>query len=188
MATPTIIEIHAAKGGQGATVTAVMLAVLYAAAGKHVTLVGDVSELCTVLGEPYGESGVDGLRVVNPDSPFAAGTDVVVVDVSSSSPAVPRPVDDVRRVLVVRNGYLEVRAAARWTFDRGNPDAVVLQAEAGRALHTADVEAALGMRAVTVTVDQALARTIDAGLLVARRDSLTIAKVGRVLADMLVTA
>lgn len=71
-----------------------------------------------------------------------------------------------RRLLVVRNCYLALRRAVTHPV---RPDGVVLVTEPGRALTATDVEAVLTAPVVAeITIDPAVARTIDAGLLAAR--------------------
>lgn len=71
-----------------------------------------------------------------------------------------------RRLLVVRNCYLALRRAVAHSV---RADGIVLVSEPGRALAAADVEAVLTAPVVAeVSIDPAVVRTIDAGLLAAR--------------------
>ncbi len=71
-----------------------------------------------------------------------------------------------RAWLVTRPCYLALRAAASSPV---RPTGVVLVDEPGRALRPVDVEAAIGAPVVaTVLLDPAVARAVDAGLLVGR--------------------
>jgi len=91
----------------------------------------------------------------------------VVVDAGSTGeppPAVVRAAD--RALLVTRPCYLALRAASR---SQARPTGIVLIDEPGRALRARDIEAGLGAPVVaTVLLDPAIARAVDAGLLLAR--------------------
>jgi hypothetical protein len=90
----------------------------------------------------------------------------VVVDAGTGTP--PGPLHQVadRNWLVTRACYLSIRRAGSQLL---RPDGVVLVEEPGRALGVDDVEAAIGAPVVTrVLVDPAVARAVDAGLLLAR--------------------
>jgi hypothetical protein len=89
----------------------------------------------------------------------------VVVDAAGGDP--PNPLGDVgRTLLVTRACYLALRRAVATPW---RPDGVVLVAEPGRALRASDVERAVGVPVVaTVSLDPAVARAVDAGLLAAR--------------------
>ena len=90
----------------------------------------------------------------------------VVVDAGTGDPpsALLRAAD--RAWLVTRPCYLSLRAAVR---QRARPTGVVLIDEPGRALGVSEVEAALGAPVVaTLLVDPAVARAVDAGLVVSR--------------------
>lgn len=100
----------------------------------------------------------------------------VVVDVGAlDAPAVASDCDAARRAvldaadrswLVTRPCFLSLRRAL--AVGR-RPDGIVLVEEDGRALGRTDVEDVLGVPVVaTVPVDPAVARAVDAGLLVAR--------------------
>ena len=67
-------------------------------------------------------------------------------------------------LLVTRPCYLALRAAVRQTV---RPTGVVLIDEPGRALRRDDIEASLGAPIVAISLlDPAIARAVDAGLLV----------------------
>jgi MinD superfamily P-loop ATPase len=69
-------------------------------------------------------------------------------------------------LLVTRPCYLALRAAVRTQARRTG---IVLIDEPGRALRAGDIEASLGVPVVaTVLLDPAIARAVDAGLLLAR--------------------
>jgi len=72
-----------------------------------------------------------------------------------------------RTTMVLRACYLSLRRAQRLNLPA---DDVIEVVEGGRALTTVDIEGALG-RAVSarLAVDPKIARTVDAGLLIARR-------------------
>jgi len=91
----------------------------------------------------------------------------IVVDAGSAGappPAIVGAADNA--LLVTRPCYLAIRAAAR---SSARPTGVVLIDEPGRALRARDVEASVGAPVVaTVLLDPAIARAVDAGLLLAR--------------------
>ena len=91
----------------------------------------------------------------------------IVVDAGSVGeppPAIVRAAD--HALLVTRPCYLALRAAVRQPT---RPTGVVLVEEPGRALRGPDIEASLGVPVVaTVLLDPAIARAVDAGLLLAR--------------------
>ena len=91
----------------------------------------------------------------------------VVVDAGSTGeppPAIVRSAD--HALLVTRPCYLAMRAATR---SSARPTGVVLVDEPGRALRARDVEASVAAPVVaTVLLDPAIARAVDAGLLLAR--------------------
>jgi MinD superfamily P-loop ATPase len=71
-----------------------------------------------------------------------------------------------RALLVTRACYLALRAAMR---DQARPSGVVLLTEPGRALTAADIETCLGAPVIAaIPVEPAVARAVDAGLLLAR--------------------
>ena len=86
--------------------------------------------------------------------------DVVIIDTATHAPAWDRHAD--RTILVTRACYLALHRAVT----QPRPTDVVLISEPGRALTTADIEAALGVPVTTtIAYDTAIARSIDAGLL-----------------------
>jgi len=91
----------------------------------------------------------------------------IVVDAGSVGEpplAIVRAAD--HALLVTRPCYLALRAAVRQST---RPSGVVLVEEPGRALRARDIEASLGVPVVaTVLLDPAIARAVDAGLLLAR--------------------
>jgi hypothetical protein len=89
----------------------------------------------------------------------------VIVDAATGDP--PNPLGEIgRTLLVTRACYLALRRAVATPW---RPDGVVLVAEPGRALRGPDVERAIGAPVVAaVSLDPAVARAVDAGLLSAR--------------------
>jgi hypothetical protein len=108
-----------------------------------------------------------------------------VIDAGTGPPPVGLMCTDVCSLLVTRGCYLALRPAAQ--VDR-RPDGVVLLAEPGRALGRTEVSAALGAPVVgTISVDPAVARAVDAGLLSTRLPRLLQREAGRI-ADRVATA
>jgi hypothetical protein len=90
----------------------------------------------------------------------------VIIDAGSRQP--PRDLFDVAQQawLVTRPCYLALVAAVAQTR---RPTGVVLVDEPGRSLRSSDIEASLGAPIVAKTLcDPAIARAVDAGLLVSR--------------------
>jgi hypothetical protein len=104
-----------------------------------------------------------------------AGT--VVVDAGSGDP--PAALVDAadHALLVVRPCFLALRRAAARAVQ---PSGVVLVREPGRALRPADVEHAVRAPVVaTLTLDPAIARAVDSGLLTTRLPAATRRALGR---------
>ena len=91
---------------------------------------------------------------------------LVVVDAGTGTP--PRSLHDAAEysLLVTRPCFIALRRAQQLAL---RPTGIVLVDEPGRALTSSDVEHALGVPVVAeVHLDPAVARAVDAGLLVAR--------------------
>lgn len=98
--------------------------------------------------------------------PWLAARTGTVIDAGTGPPPPELGGHDVRSLLVTRACYLALRRAVALPC---RPDGVVLVAEPGRALRAHDVERAVGVPVVaTVSIDPAIARAVDAGLLAAR--------------------
>jgi MinD superfamily P-loop ATPase len=94
------------------------------------------------------------------------GVDNVIVDAGTGSP--PKDLIDAAEhsLLVTRPCFIAIRRAQQLTI---RPTGIVLVDEPGRALTSSDVEHALGVPVVAeVRLDPAVARAVDAGLLIAR--------------------
>lgn len=198
-----------ARGGQGTTTVATVLAVLSAGHRPTVLTTTQVDDVCAltgiprpgpssttsicpnltltsaahltgdVHGEPIRGVGGNGGTDMTPhlaDGRSANGAGcwqpgVSVVDLGrleqQSDADSPGREPEVVRWLVVRGPcYLSLRAAVE---HRWEPDGIVLLTEPGRALSAADVSDVLGAPVVAqVPVEPAVARVIDAGLLLAR--------------------
>jgi hypothetical protein len=187
----------AAKGGSGTTVVTATLALSNRAPTLLVDLAGDLPialGLPVPDGPGIGEwslssappSRLDSLRVALADgldllprghrTPVARWRElgdhlatiphVVVVDAGTGPPPAELRDQADRVLLVTRACYLAVRRAV----DAGEVvDGIVLVEEPGRALGVADLEAALGAPVVArVLLDPAVARAVDAGLLLAK--------------------
>lgn len=187
----------AAKGGSGTTVVTATLALSNRAPTLLVDLAGDLPialGLPVPEGPGIGEwslssappSRLDSLRVALADgldllprgnrTPVARWRELaehlatiphlVVVDAGTGPPPAELRDQADRVLLVTRACYLAVRRAV----DAGEVvDGIVLVEEPGRALGVADLEAALGAPVVArVLLDPAVARAVDAGLLLAK--------------------
>lgn len=90
----------------------------------------------------------------------------VIVDAGTGRPPEALLAAADEALLVTRSCYLGLRHATALGV---TPTGVVLVQEPGRALRAADVEASIGAPVVsTVLLDPAIARAVDAGLLVSR--------------------
>lgn len=96
-----------------------------------------------------------------------AGTNhQIIIDAGTAEPDPLLAERADRRLLVTRACYLALRRALGQNI---RPTGVVLVSELGRALRSADVEAAIGAPVVAdIAVDPSIARAVDAGLLAAR--------------------
>lgn len=95
-----------------------------------------------------------------------ATLDNVIVDAGTGSP--PQALHDSaeQSLLILRPCFMAIRRAQRLTI---RPTGIVLVDEPGRALTSIDVERALGVGVIAeVRLDPAVARAVDAGLLIAR--------------------
>ncbi len=154
--------LYGAKGGQGTSTVAALLALDYARGGCRVTLSdasGDSGDLLALLGRAGGpdaapiELGREG------------GTPYSVVDCRTSAPADLEPGDSA--YLVLRGPcYLALRRALALPF---RPTGVILVTEGERSLGDEDVRDVLGLPVLaTIAVDPRIARMVDAGLLESR--------------------
>jgi hypothetical protein len=99
---------------------------------------------------------------------LAGSTFESVVDAGCGEPPAALRVEQVRGLLVTRPCYLALLRASRLP----RPDGIVLVAEHGRSLTSADVARSIGAPVVArIPIDPAIARAVDAGLLAARLPS-----------------
>jgi len=183
--------IAGARGGQGTTTIATVVAVL-AARHRRTTLVStrpdDVCALTGTLTPPEWSSST----LICPNMSVAASPHL------ACDRGDGRPPDDDEGVLVADLGRLSDLSddqashhddeASRWLVVRGpchlslraaidhpwRPDGIVLLVEPGRPLSAADVTDVLGAPILAqVPVEAAVARAIDAGLLQGRLDRLS---------------
>ncbi|MDQ3643161.1 MAG: hypothetical protein M3450_17275, partial [Actinomycetota bacterium] len=182
--------IAGARGGQGTTTVATVIAA-FAARHRQTTLVStrpdDVCALTGTLTPPKWFSptlicpnmSVAAARQPADSSGDHSGQDdasVVVSDLGRLSDLSDDQAGhhhaDACRWLVVRGPcYVSLRAAIDHPW---RPDGIVLLVEPGRPLSGADVTDVLGAPIVAqVPVEAAVARAIDAGLLLARLDRLS---------------
>ena len=95
-----------------------------------------------------------------------AALDTVIVDTGTGCP--PQALHEAaeQSLLIIRPCFMAIRRAQRLAI---RPTGIVLVDEPGRALTSTDVERALGVGVVAeVRLDPAVARAVDAGLLIAR--------------------
>lgn len=193
-----VTVLWAAKGGSGTTVVTATLAVFCATDSLLVDLAGDLPDALGVArpdGQGIGDwlrsdappSALAHLAIdidrttrliprglpVDPTSPrwpelvdTLAARPAVFVDAGTGAPPAALLDGDVRTLLVTRPCYLALQRAVA---TRCRPDGVVLVAEPGRSLRPFDVERCIGAPVVaSVSLDIAVARAVDAGLLRAR--------------------
>lgn len=92
--------------------------------------------------------------------------DRIIIDAGTGEPSADLAEMADRRLLVTRPCYLALRRAAR---TEARPTGVALVGEPGRSLTKRDVEYSLGVPVVaSVSLDPAVARAVDAGLLTVR--------------------
>lgn len=185
-----LIACWSTKGGAGTTVVAAALGVLLARRHPTGALLVDVGgDLPAALGlAPLAPDGAEEVAVgglplaLRSAGPGAADLDVaalagdrraVVADcgrLDLTPPAGGLPADLVvaadRSLLVLRPCYLALRRAVAAPV---RPTGVVVVVEPGRAITADDIADALGVPVVAeVQVTEAVARAVDAGLLVSR--------------------
>ncbi len=186
--------IAGAKGGQGTTTVATVVAALAAGHVPTRLIAGRPGDVCALTGTPTPPNWssttsisanfvLDAGAEVEPGEACASsptpgdGSQVVVADLGRLDElGEPHQLEDASgttsRWLVVRGPcYLSLRAAIEHPW---RPDGIVVLAEAGRPLGPADVSDVVGAPVVAqVPVDAAVARIIDAGLLLARLHRLS---------------
>ena len=193
-----VTVLWAAKGGSGTTVVTASLALSCPTDSLLVDLAGDLPTalgLAAPAGQGIGDwlasdapptaladlaVEVDRTtrllprgRAVDLDSPrwpelidWLARRTAVFVDAGTGTPAAGLLQGDVRTLLVTRACYVGLQ---RVVATQCRPDGVVLVCEPGRTLRGADVERSIGAPVVaSVSVDVAVSRAVDAGLLAAR--------------------
>ena len=104
----------------------------------------------------------------------------ITVDAGTGEPPTGLVAHADRSLLVTRPCYLSLRRAVRGTI---RPTGIVLVDEPGRALSQRDVEHAVGVAVeATVSLDPAVARAVDAGLLATRLPRVIARELRRVAA------
>ena len=188
--------IAGAKGGQGTTTVATVVSAL-AAGHIPTTLVSTrPDDVCALTGSPAPPDWASmasisaNLRLLDAthaegnggpwpaSGPHGDGPQHVVVDLGRLDELAEHQyletngVAETRRWLVVRGPcYLSLRAAIDHPW---RPHGIVVLAEAGRPLTSADVSDVVGAPVIAqVPVEAAVARIIDAGLLLARLPRLS---------------
>jgi hypothetical protein len=188
--------IAGAKGGQGTTTVATVVAALAAGHGPTALVSTRPDDVCALTGSPapatwasmasisanlqlFDAKPADGNGDPDPaSSPDGDGPQHVVVDLGRLSELAEDHrletdcAADTSRWLVVRGPcYLSLRAAIDHPW---RPHGIVVLAEAGRPLTGADVSDVVGAPVIAqVPVEAAVARIIDAGLLLARLPRLS---------------
>ena len=169
------VILNGARGGQGTSTIAAALA-LYAAGHATVQLVAiDPSATAALLGIPEPSdvevAVTDRLTLTNAPG---GEPDVRIVDAGTMVTGCAD--GDIHLVVLRGPCYVAVRSLVRSLVrsDGRPPDGIVLLSEPGRSLTARDVHDVTGIPVVaTVAVTPAVARTIDAGLLIARLHRLS---------------
>lgn len=188
--------IAGAKGGQGTTTVATVVAALTAGHGRTTLVSARPDDVCALAGSPAPATWAStasisaNLRLLDAThaegdhglcpaaGPDGDGPHDVVVDLGRLSELAEDHcletdgVADTSRWLVVRGPcYLSLRAAIDHPW---RPHGIVVLAEAGRPLTSTDVSDVVGAPVIAqVPVEAAVARIIDAGLLLARLPGLS---------------
>lgn len=190
-----VLAFRSHKAGQGTTVTACAAALHLAGVGHRVALVSNDTDTAAALALPTTDELVqevrNGLRFYNVaalgwrdiDGVALAGLvglsdtpqpfDVIVTDLHNSTPSAA-DLDarqfDAEPVEVVTPCYLALRRSTQATYYAAERRHVVLLADEGRALTSADVASVLRPAGETVTLRRSagVARQVDAGLLAHR--------------------
>lgn len=173
--TTRTIRLASVKGGTGVTTTAVALAGVLHKQGHTVTVEShDPFDLGAIAGEstPSGTLELEG----------TSETRYTVID-SGIEPTDTRQPAVGTEILVIRACYVALSRASRLYENLTERfDGVILLVEDGRALNANDVRGILGLPVVAeLPVDPAIARAVDAGLLL-RRPPVSAASLERVAA------
>jgi hypothetical protein len=162
------VTVAGARGGQGTSTTAAILALLYSRVTTVELVTADTGAGAALLGASGGGEPNSVIEVIEQLAVVASESgksDVVVVDGERLDQLDQRPCGSLLGVL---RGpcYLGLRSLAQRVLE---VDGIVLMAERGRSLTRRDVADVSGVDVVAeVPVTSNVARTIDAGLLVAR--------------------
>lgn len=158
------ITIIGARGGHGASTVAAALALFAARHGPTTLVARDHWAAAVLMGLPSADA--DHIEVTSGLSLGRQLTDAdatVVVDGGTGEPTAGG------RWYVVLRGPCYIALASLLDRTGTAPDGLILVAEPGRSLSARDVTEVLGISVVaTVRASPAVARTIDAGLLVSR--------------------
>ncbi len=162
------IAVAGARGGQGTSTVAAAIAV-FAAGHRPTRLVSDEpAAMAALLGVTALTAGGETV-VVTDGLELSGSTDLDSFTVIDAGRALPLPAMERAISLAVVRGpcYLALRHLVN--AEGPPPDGIVLAKEAGRSLTAKDVADVTGVPVVAqIDVTPAVARTIDAGLLVAR--------------------
>lgn len=178
------IKLITPKGGQGSTTLAAAIALALAERGERAHLCGDPLDITATLGVEsiHARAPRERLTIGGPGShadPVSLDATAMVQDLGAVA---YRPTHATLTVLVVRNCYVALRRAMMLRDDIGATwDVVATVCEPNRALDHRDVADVLGGRCIDVGHDPAVTRSVDAGLLIARRPARLIAGVGEIL-------
>lgn len=162
------LSFYSHKGGTGVSTVAAIVSLLASRERREMLVTDDIGTTAAIMGVslPNGQTSFkpnDNLTVIQRESVpacFAKSDDILLISdglVLASHG---------ERVLVTRPCYLALRQE---TASKVIPTKVVVIAEPGRALGAQDVLGTVGGdHAVTIPLDPAIARAVDAGLLASR--------------------
>ena len=169
---PGTVTLAGARGGHGTTTVATALAILAAEHGRTQLASPDATALLAIPSEPSRPlpvSVTDCLTVAPAGASETSEPTMTIIDAGPLRPC-GREADP---LFIVLRGpcYLGLRHVV--TMTGRPPDGVILVCEPGRSLTRRDVEDVIGAPVVaTVAQHAAVARTVDAGLLLPRASRL----------------
>lgn len=165
----TTTVFYSPKGGQGCTVTACAYALRLAAeSAGDVLLIDWGGDAHAALGLPspdgnYSADVATHLSILVEPGVFSA--DDFQHTVIDAGTALTEPIPDATHVMVIEPCYLALRRAVAMSF---KPDMIAVLEPPTRVLTRADVERAVGAPTAAIAQGPAIARAVDAGLLVTR--------------------
>ncbi len=162
------VVVSGARGGQGTSTVAAAMAMFAAGHRRTRLITGEIDAMAGVLGLSVSSTEEAVAVTDRLDLASQPGTEAFSVVDAGRHRSVVGPQERAISIVVLRGPcYLAVRDLVR--ADRALPDGIVLAKEPGRSLTAEDVSDVTGVPVVAqIDVTPAVARTLDAGLLIAR--------------------